>query len=140
MSGEETKAVVRRWYDDMWAKGRADLIPELAGPIYTRHEMGGTRIVSAEEYRDQTSAFMAQIVVEKLKYSFVAEGDKVCVVGTWTIKGADGKPGQWGENGKQWDWVQVFRAEKGRLVETWLAGIAMESSWNDKVWKSFDPE
>ena len=137
-NAEETKALLRRWYDEMWAKGRAELIPELAGPVYTRHEMGGTRSVTAEEYRDQTAAFMSQIRVESLRYRLVAEGDKVCAIGTWRIKGVDGAPGDWGEEGKQWDWVQVFRAENGRLVETWLSGIGMESNSQDIVWQSFD--
>ena len=32
MSAEESKAVLRRWYDEMWSKKNADLIPELVGP------------------------------------------------------------------------------------------------------------
>ena len=122
MSSEETKTILRRWYDEMWSKRNADLIPELAGPVYTRHEMGGTRTVTAEEYRDQVSGFMAQIEITDMRYSLVAEGDKVCAIGSWKV------------GGKQWDWVQVFRAENGKLVETWLSGIGMESAWQDEVY------
>ena len=53
---EENKAVLRRWYDEMWAHCAFDLVPEIAGPTYTRHDFGGTRTVTAEEYRDSLRA------------------------------------------------------------------------------------
>jgi hypothetical protein len=133
MSTEETKALLRRWYDEMWAPGNAELILELAGPVYVRHEMGGTRTVTAAEYRDQTAAVLDQLSVCDMRYALVAEGDKVCAVGSWRVRSTAAEPG---DEGKQWDWVQLFRAEEGRLVETWLSGIGMESNWRDDVWNS----
>jgi hypothetical protein len=136
---EEAEVVLRRWYDEMWGQLRPELISELVGPVYTRHETGGTRRVTPEEYRAQTTPFMAQISIEDLRYSLIAEGDKVCAVGSWRIKAAEGAQGGadvWGPDGKQWDWVQLFRVEGRRLVETWLSGIGMESAWQDEVWKN----
>lgn len=52
MTTDETKYLLHRWYGEMWGQGQVDLIPELAGPAYTRHEMGGTRTVTAEEVWD----------------------------------------------------------------------------------------
>ena len=135
MNAEETKALLHRWYGEMWSQGRAELIPELAGPVYTRHEMGGTRTVTAEEYRDQTSRFLTQIQIRDLEYGLVAEGDKVCAIGKWRVFGL---PGDDAGEGKQWDWVQLFRAEQGRLVETWLSGIGMDSNWGDPVWSNLE--
>jgi len=126
MSAEESKAVLRRWYDEMWSKKNADLIPELVGPAYVRHEAGGTRSVTPEEYRAQTAAVCAQWEITDMRYSLVAEGDKVVAIGSWKV------------NGKQMDWVQAFRVEAGRLVETWLSGIAMESNWNDAVYANLE--
>ena len=135
MKAEETKALLHRWYGEMWSQGKAELIPELAGPTYTRHEMSGTRTVTADEYRDQTAAFMNQITVCDLEYSLIAEGDKVCAIGSWRLVGL---PDDTSGEGKQWDWVQLFRAEHGKLVETWLSGIAMESSWGPATWASLE--
>jgi predicted SnoaL-like aldol condensation-catalyzing enzyme len=134
MTADETKALLHRWYGEMWAKGRAELIPELVGPTYTRHEMSGTRVVTAEEYRDQTAAFMGQVKIDDLRYGLIAEGDKVCAIGSWRFT----PPAEVGADpvSKHWDWVQVFRAENGRLVETWLSGIGMDSNWSDEAWKS----
>ena len=133
MTADETKDLLHRWYGEMWGQGQVDLILELAGPIYTRHEMGGTRTVTAEEYRDQTAKFLSHISIKDLHYGLVAEGDKVCAIGRWCVMGLpDDEPGK----GKQWDWVQLFRAQEGRLVETWLSGIGMETNWAEEVWSN----
>ena len=67
------------------------------------------------------------------RYGLVAEGDRVCAVGSWRLRGL---PGDESPDGKQWDWVQLFRAENGRLVETWLSGIGMDSAWGADTWAS----
>ena len=131
MTADETKNLLHRWYGEMWGPGNADLIPELAGPVYTRHEMAGTRKVTAEEYRDQTARFLSKISIKDLRYGLVAEGDKVCAIGSWRVFGL---PDDDSGNGKQWDWVQLFRAKEGRLVETWLSGIGMDTNWGEEVW------
>ena len=115
-TAEESKAALRRWYDDMWAKKDFALVPEIAGPLYTRHEASGSRTITAEEYRDSLLG-LAAATIEDLRYHLVAEGDRVVAIGSWTF------------NGKQWDWVQAFRVEDGKLVETWLSGIGTESNW-----------
>jgi len=127
MPSEDPKAVLRRWYDEMWSQKNGDLILELVGPAYVRHEMGGTRSVTPQEYCEQTKGFMQQVEISDMRYSLVAEGDKVCAIGTWKV------------NGKQWDWVQVFRVSGGRLVETWLSGIGMESNWTADVYQHLSP-
>jgi hypothetical protein len=121
MPADDPKAVLRRWYDEMWSQKNTDLIPELAGPVYLRHESGGTRSVTAEEYRDQTAAIVVNWEISDMRYSLIAEIDKVVAIGSWKV------------NGKQMDWVQAFRVEKGKLVETWLSGIGLESNWDDDV-------
>ena len=123
MPTDESRKIIQRWYDEMWSKKNTDLIPELVGPSYTRHEIGsgtdGTRILSAEEYRDQTALFCSGWTITDLRYGLTAEDDRVSVVGTWKI------------NGQQMDWVQCFRIEEGRIVETWMGGIGLESGWSD---------
>lgn len=41
--------LLHRWYGEMWGLGQFDVILELAGPVSTRQEMGGTRKVTAQE-------------------------------------------------------------------------------------------
>jgi len=119
-TSERSKAVLRRWYDEMWAKKDFALVPELAGPTYTRHESGGSRVVTAEDYRDSLLG-LADVVIEDLRYHLVAEGDRVVAIGSWRF------------DGQQWDWVQAFRVEDDKLVETWLSGIGTTSNWEAGV-------
>jgi hypothetical protein len=117
----EAKAVLSRWYDEMWAQKNFALVPEIAGPVYTRHETTGTREVTAEEYRDALAGSLSDAVVEGLRYRLIAEDDRVVAIGTWKI------------DGQQWDWVQAFRVEGGKLVETWLSGINFTGAWGPDV-------
>ena len=119
-TAEESKAVLGRWYDDMWAKKDFALVPEIAGPLYTRHEASGSRTVTAEEYRDSLLG-LADAEIADLRYHLIAEGDRVVAIGSWMF------------NGQQWDWVQAFRVENHKLVETWLTGIAFSANWAPDV-------
>jgi predicted SnoaL-like aldol condensation-catalyzing enzyme len=115
---EENKAVMRRWYDEMWSKCDFALIPEIAGPRYTRHDLGGTRTVTAEEYRDQLNATAKDWKISDFHYFLTGEGDYVTAIGSWKVNDT-----------LQWDWVQVFRIESGKIVETWLPAMATEGKW-----------
>ena len=79
-----------------------DLIPDLAGPTYTRHDVRGTRAVTAEEYRDELLPMKDAWTISDFKYFLMAEGDYVTAIGTWKINGE-----------MQWDWVQTFRVDDG---------------------------
>ena len=115
---EDNKALMRRWYDEMWANLDFALIPDLAGPTYTRHDVRGTRAVTAEQYRDELLPIKDQWSISDFRYFLMAEGDYVTAIGTWKINGA-----------MQWDWVQTFRIEKNRIVETWLPAMATDGKW-----------
>jgi hypothetical protein len=69
---EENKALMRRWYDEMWARLDFALIPELAGPTYTRHDVRGTRDVTAEAYRDELLAVATLWTISDFSYHLIA--------------------------------------------------------------------
>ncbi|MCA9509477.1 MAG: hypothetical protein R3E88_01470 [Myxococcota bacterium] len=117
MSAAETRRAMERWYDDMWSKKAFELVPEIAGPVYTRHEPNGTRAITAEEYRDQLLQFGPNLDVQELTYRLVVEDDMVTAIGRWKL------------NGAVQHWVQAFRVQNGKLVETWLSGIASDCEW-----------
>ncbi len=118
---ESNKALLRRWYEEMWRPCRFELVPELAGPHYTRHDVVGTRTVTAEEYRDQLVASASDWRISDFEYFLMAEGDYVTAIGTWKLN-----------ESMQWDWVQTFRIEDGRIVETWLPAMATEGRWTSE--------
>ncbi len=117
-TSEDSRQVLARWYDDMWFPQKWQLVTELAGPIYTRHETSGTSQVTAEEYQQVVRSVCESVVITNGRYRLVAEDDRVAAIGSWEV------------DGKQWDWVQMFRVENSKLVETWLTGIAFESNWD----------
>ena len=51
---EKNKAVVHRWFDEMYGALNFDIMPELAGPLYLRHESSGTFTVSVEDHMEVT--------------------------------------------------------------------------------------
>lgn len=107
------KAILARWYDQMWSPCNFDLIPEIAGPIYTRNDTGGPhRAYTAEEYRDTLKAVGKDWRISDFSYFLIGEADLVIAIGTWKL-GA----------GRQWDWVQAFRIQDGKMVETWLPAL-----------------
>ncbi len=116
-STEETRAALAKWYDEMWFVKDFDRVPECVGPTYTRHEAGGTRTITADEYRDFLKAAMVDAEISDGRYRLIAEDDHVVAIGSWVF------------NGQQWDWVQAFRVEHGKLVETWLSGIGFDTMW-----------
>ena len=116
-TAEESKAALVRWYDEMWFRKNFELVPECVGPNYTRHEPGGTRTITAEEYRDFLVEHMGAVEIADGRYRLIAEDDHVVAIGSWTF------------NGQPWDWVQAFRVENHKLVETWLSGIGTDTHW-----------
>jgi predicted SnoaL-like aldol condensation-catalyzing enzyme len=107
------KAVLTRWYDEMWANCDFDLIPQIAGPIYTRNDFSGAkRALTAEQYRDALKRADRGWNITDFDYFLISEGDLVIAIGTWKM----------GE-GRQWDWVQAFRIADGKMVETWLPAM-----------------
>lgn len=120
----ESRSVVQRWYHDMWHQQRWELVPELVGTTYTRHESNGTSHVSAEDYQELVRSFCASVTITDQRCELIADGDRVAVIGSWKI------------DGDQWDWVQVFRVEEGRIVETWVSGIGFESKWGPEAFRA----
>lgn len=126
---ERNKSLMHRWYDEMWQPCNFDLIPELAGPQYTRHDMMGTRTVTGEEYRDSLKMFGANWTISDFNYFLMSEGNFITSIGSWKVNNFDG-------NGaiEQWDWVQCFRIEDNKLVETWLPSMGGK----DQKWDGSD--
>ena len=77
---------MRRWYDEMWQPCNFDLIPELAGPHYTRHDMMGTRTVTGEEYRDSLKMFGATWTIRDFNYFLMSEGNFITSIGSWVVE------------------------------------------------------
>jgi steroid delta-isomerase-like uncharacterized protein len=121
---EENKALVRRWFEEVWNQGRAEAIEEMFdenGIAYGLSDDPAKPIKGPSDYRPFYEVFRqafphVTIVVEDM----VAEGDKVaarCSVrgkheGDFLGKAATQAP-------VDITGITIVRIEKGKIVEAW---------------------
>ena len=122
MSAEENKALVRRFYDEVWDRGNTEFAYEVFAEDYVRHDSrstaappgpGGQKAI-ADDFR---AAFPDLRVVVDMVFG---EGD--FVVGRWTATGTH--TGAWGTvepTGRSvtFSAANLYRFENGKVVEIW---------------------
>jgi steroid delta-isomerase-like uncharacterized protein len=116
----ENKVMMRRWFEEVWNRGRVAAIDEMLSSQATIHGLGpeGLDVAAFKQFHTRyRSAFPdVRIHVEDV----IAEGDKVAVrwSGTGTHQGNDlGFPAT--GNSIQFTGMTIGRVENGKLVEGW---------------------
>jgi steroid delta-isomerase-like uncharacterized protein len=116
----ENKALVRRWFEEVWNKGRVAAIDELLGANGVVHGLGGD-MQGPDAFKPFHAAYRDAFPDVKIELEdLIAEGDKVAFrwSATATHKGsglkiaATGKPVSFSGMG-------VIRVESGKLIEGW---------------------
>ena len=121
---EENKKLLRRWFDEVWNKGRADAIEEMFAENGIAHGLSddpSKPIKGPSDYRPFYAVFRQAfpnlvIVIEDM----IAEGDKVaarCSVrgkheGDFMGRAATQSP-------VQFTGITIVRIENGKSVEAW---------------------
>ena len=121
---EENKAVLRRWFDEVWNNARADVIEELFDENGIAHGLSAdpaNPIKGPRDFRPFHTVFREafpnlMIVVEDM----IAEGDKVaarCSVrgrheGEFMGRAATQSP-------VEFTGIAIVRIKKGKIVEAW---------------------
>jgi steroid delta-isomerase-like uncharacterized protein len=122
MSAQENKALIRRFYEEVWNRGATDFAHEVFAEDYVRHDLRPTDALPgpegqkkiADDFRDAFPDL--QVMVDLI----IGEGD--FVVGRWTASGTH--TGTWGAvepTGRRatFSAVNIFRFENGLVVEIW---------------------
>jgi steroid delta-isomerase-like uncharacterized protein len=122
MSAEDHKALVRRFYDEVWNGGNVDVALEVFADDYVRHDLRPTKAASggagmaaiARAFRLAFPDLRMEIDV------LLAEGDLVAA--RWTSTGTF--TGMWGDVAPTgvratFSGVNIFRFTGGRVVELW---------------------
>ena len=118
----DNKAIIRRFYDEVWNQGHVDVALEVFADDYVRHDLRPTTAPPGAAGQRQIAAdFRAAFpdltdTVELL----IAEDD--LVVARWTMAGTN--TGAWGgvpPTGRplRFSGVNIFRLKDGRVVEVW---------------------
>ena len=121
MSEEANKALVRRFYEEVWAKGNLDVADELFADDYVRHDFRAGNPSGPEGQKQIAAAFRSAFPDLTWEIDFIlADGD--FVAGRWTATGthlgpwagidATGRP-------MRFSAINVFRFENGKVVELW---------------------
>ncbi|HXS01529.1 MAG TPA: ester cyclase [Pyrinomonadaceae bacterium] len=121
---EANKALVQRWFDEVWNKGRAEAIEEMFDEYGIAHGLSedpANPITGPRDFRPFHTLFREafpnmMIVVEDM----IAEGDKVaarCSVharheGEFLGKSATDSP-------VEFTGITIVRIENGKIVEAW---------------------
>ena len=122
MSEEANKALVRRFYEEVWAKGNLDVADELFADGYERHDLRpGDPSPGAKGQKEIAAAFRAAFPDLTWDVDFViADGE--FVAGRWTATGTH--LGPWAgvaptQRPMRFSGVNVFRFADGKVVEIW---------------------
>jgi steroid delta-isomerase-like uncharacterized protein len=122
VSEESNKALVRHFYDEVWAKGNLDVADELFADDYERHDFRASEPSAGPEGQKQIAkAFRAAFPDLTWEIDFLlADGD--FVVGRWTAAGTHLGPWtgvQPTGRSMRFSAINVFRFSDGKVVELW---------------------
>lgn len=128
------RALFDRW-EQVWHKGRFDLVPDCVAPRYVRHDEMGDRVVTREAYAVELAKLKEERPdVRILVYDHALLNDAAWYRFTmaWTDRQTGEKRSRAG--------LQSYRIEDGLLAETWVILQPLGSAWSDasaqKTWTS----
>jgi steroid delta-isomerase-like uncharacterized protein len=122
MAIEENKALVRRFYEEVWDRGNVEFAQEVFAEDYLRHDLRPSAAAPGPHgHRQIAAAFRAAFPDLRWHVDLLlAEGD--LVAGRWTASGTS--TGPWAgmaATGKHatFSGVNIFRIRDGKVVEIW---------------------
>ena len=122
MSTEDNKALVRRFFEDVWNKHNLALIDELFSPDYVEHRPVPGMPPTRDGFKQLASMFWSGLPDGRIDVEDqVAEGDMV--VTRWTSRATHtGELMQIAPTGKQVvvAGIHINRVVDGKLVQSWV--------------------
>jgi steroid delta-isomerase-like uncharacterized protein len=122
MTTTANKALIQRFYEEVWGRGHLDVADEVFAADYVRHDLRPSNPLPGAEGQKQIAAdFRAAFPDVQVTVDLVlAEGDLVAA--RWTMEGTN--TGSWGKvpaTGKHASFsaVNIFRMENGKVTEIW---------------------
>jgi len=122
MSEVDSKAAVRRFFEEGWSKGDMDAVKAFLADEFVSHNSLGFAIQSADDYCRGVAAYRQAFpdLITSVE-DVVAEGDRVVARGTdrgthrgeFMGRAASGRL-------VTTTWIEIFRMESGKAVEGWV--------------------
>src|SRR5712692_6841648 len=122
MSTDQNKALIRRFYDEVWNKGNLEVADEVFAEDYVRHDLRPSSALPGPAGQKKVAAdFRGAFPDLNMSVELMlADGDLVAA--RWTTEGIN--TGAWGDvppTGKhvRFSGVNIFRLAGGKVVEIW---------------------
>jgi len=117
---EEERNLGRRWFEEVWNKGRRDAIPEMLAPDAVLHE-GGQDSVGPDGFYPLFDRFQnAMEDIQTTVHDSIVEGDRLCI--RWSFAAKHSGPGLGiPASGKtvHVSGITIMRIADGKAVEGW---------------------
>jgi len=112
---EMATAYADRWWSELWAEGRIDLVDELVAPRHVRHSSSGSRWLDREEFKIELVQHQRVLhrPVTEINALTVTDG---IIWSRATSRGANLDTGE----PMVVCWLQMQRLEQAMLAESWL--------------------
>lgn len=122
MPAPENKALIRRFYEQVWDKGNLDVCDEVFAADYVRHDPRPTEAAPGPEGQKRIAADFRGAFPDLRVEIDILVADDDYVVGRWTASGTQRRP--WGAleaTGRRATFaaVNIFRFEDGKVAEIW---------------------
>ena len=117
----ENKALVQRWFDEVWNHGRVEAIDELLAPDSLVHGLGEGEMRGAAAFKPFHAAYREAFPDVRIQIDdMVAEGDKVAFRWTGTASHRGNSLGFAATHRNvQFQGMGIIRVRNGKLVEGW---------------------
>ena len=117
----ENKALVQRWFDEVWNEGRVDAIDELLAPDSVVHGLGDGQMRGAAAFKPFHAAYRDAFPDVRIEIEdMVEEGDKVAFRWTGTASHRGQGLGFAATNRRvRFQGMGIIRVRNGKLVEGW---------------------
>ena len=122
MSAEDNKALIWRFYEEVWGKGNLDVAYEVFADDYVRHDLRPGTAVPGPEGQKRIAAEFREAFPDLTWQIDLIIGTDEFVVGRWTASGTH--RGRWAgqePTGRSMTFsgVNIFRFEDGKVAEIW---------------------
>jgi steroid delta-isomerase-like uncharacterized protein len=120
--GEDNKALVRRWYEEVWNKGNVAAVDDFLAPTYVGHTVGAPDVKGSDDVKQRVVALATAFPDRRLTVEdIIAEGDKAAV--RYTLRGTHrGEFMGIAPTNKElrWTGMAIFHIRDGKFQEIWL--------------------
>jgi len=117
LSTEENKAIVRRFYTEVWNNGRVELVDEFIAPSFVNHGFGAETGSDRESFKQLICKVRDELKFRHTVEELIAEGDTVVarLSGYGETAAKDARSGE-PLTGMG---VVIWKLQNGQMTERW---------------------